>query len=767
MTKAAGPLDGVVAVEIGGGAGGAWCGRILADLGAQVARHAAGDRLAEREEIPGDRRSRGLVDAWLNAGKADLAAAGLDRAIAGADLLILGESAPRLEIAARPRRATIDLSWFGRSGPAADWQGCDLIAQALCGMIHPAGPVDGPPRQLGDLQSALLGGATGAIAALIGLLAPEGHRQMEVSILEACMILGELQTADVHLLSRPVPRLGINRFSPTSPVGIHRCKQGWVGMTIITPAQWQTFCDMLDMPELAADPTLATIYQREHRQDELEPIYDAKLAARTAADWAAQARARKIPLVEVPDAGALLAHPVFAARGALREVASRRGPLRAPASPLRVAAPAGPGSPPPRRLAETDDATAILAGLRVADFSMGWAGPLATRILADLGAEVIKIEAGRYPDWWRTTQWTPEAIARKQYEESYRFAAVNRGKKSVSFDLTTEEGRDLALGLVAQSDVVFENHAAGVMQKLRMGWEDLSPGRDDLIMVSMSAYGAGNALSETRAYGSTLEQGAGLPSFRGQPDEPPVMGHIAYGDPVGGLYGAAALLAALYHRQNGGRGQWLNLSHIETLLPFAAAALLTRGATGAEPPRIGNRHVGMVPHGIFPAAGTDSWLALAVEGPQAWRALARMIGRPDWDRLADPADRRAIEDEIETAIAAWSGRQPAAEAAAALQAAGVSAAPVLTPEASQIWPHLVERGFFHDTSRPHIGDQRQAGLGFTIDGARPPLRGVAPFLGGDSHAVATGLLGLSEDSHAALLARGVISLRPTSLRGIG
>src|SRR5690606_22668721 len=260
----------------------------------------------------------------------------------------------------------------------------------------------------------------------------------------------------------------------------------------------------------------------------------------------------KVPLVVVPDAGALATHPVFTRRGTVAPLPARPD-LVAPGSPLRVAAPVadvgkGAAEVTPRnadkaagRHASTSASTeatadrggsdAPLAGRRVTDFSMGWAGPIATRILADLGADVIKIEAGRYPDWWRSTQWTPEAIASRQHEKSCRFAAVNRGKRSVSFDLTTAEGRALARALVAASDVAVENHAAGVIDRLGMGWAELSRDRSDLVMLSMSAFGSGNALSDTRAYGSTLEQASGMPSFRGSEGMPPMMGHIAYGDP--------------------------------------------------------------------------------------------------------------------------------------------------------------------------------------------------------------------------------------------
>lgn len=759
MTAQTGPLSGIRAVELGCGVGAAWCGKMLVELGATVLRAEpeGGDPMRRRREDPADPATEGLLDAWLNDGKHPVEG-DLDRAVEESDLLILGEGDRRPVIAAKPRVATVDLSWFGRSGPRADWRGSDAAAQALCGMIQIAGPVEGPPQQLGDLQAAMVGGVSALTAALAALYADGGHREFGVSILEACLVLTELALADTQTSGRPSARIGVNRFHPTCPVTIHQCREGWLGITLITPEQWITFCDLLDLPDFAADPGLATIYLRIERADEIEPVIDAKLKTRTAEEWAALARERRVPLVVVPNAGGILDHPVFQARGtlaAVRDVSGARGPR----SPLRVSAPAGGVS----RLPD-GDGTSPLGGLRIADFSMGWAGPLATRTLADFGAEVIKIEAGRYPDWWRGTKWDEESIASGQYEESRRFAAVNRGKKSVSFDLTTEEGRSLARDLVSHSHVVVENHAAGVMNRLGMGWAALSEGWSDLVMLSMSAFGSGNVWSETRAYGSTLEQAAGLPCFRGREDWPPTMGHIAYGDPIGGIYGAAAILAALVHRRRGGAGQWINMSQVECLLPFAAPAILSRSVTHKEPARLYNGHVTMAPHGIFPAAGSDRWIFVAVDTDDAWRELAVIIGRKDLASL--PVDaRKAQEAEIENAIADWSRGRDGIDAASLLQAEGIIAAPVLLPIETLEDSHLAARGVYIDLDRPHIGHQRQFALPIVINGQRASCRGPAPLLGGDSEAVLAQIIGLDATGFQALREAGVVSLRPTSLRG--
>lgn len=762
---------GLRVVELAGGVAGAYCAKLFADFGASVMRlePAAGDPLRHRREVPDDPATEGLYFAYLNAGKGALAGSAADDEIAASDLLIVGEHWDGGRPATRPRRATVELGWF----PKRDWRGSDLIAQALSGMVHPVGPAEGPPQQQGDAQSAIVGGVTAYIAAMTGLLAKGGHRHFEVSIVEAVLVLSEYQMAFAETLDRPVRRVGINRFEPSCPVSIHPCREGMLGITVFTPAQWEAFCELIELPELGRDPELATSALRIEHVERFEPLVAERLRQRTAAEWAAAGRERRIPLVVVPDALGILEHPAFRERRSLATVSVDGRRLAVPRTPFRLTL-----TPPRRELGaapaagvvalavpageEADDAP--LAGLSVADFSMGWAGPLATRILADLGAEVVKIEAGRYPDWWRSVEWTPEAIACHQYEESRHFAALNRGKKSVSLDLTTAEGLSLARRLAAKSDLVVENQAAGVMPRLGLGYDDIRTERADTIMLSMSAFGSGNPWSDTRAYGSTLEQGSGLPSFCGAPDWPPTLGHVGYGDAIGGVNGCAALLTALYHRRRTGEGQWINLSQIECMLPFTTPALLVRGATGREPERRRNRHVEMVPHGIYPGKGTDRWIAIAVDGAAPWRALAETIGREDW-RSLDAAARRAREDEIDAAIARWTTTQDIFEAAALLQAQGVIAAPVLHPGEVAAEPHLVADSFFHDTERAYVGRQRQAGLAIREAGRRYSLRGVAPFLGADSRAILTGRLGLDEARVEALLADGVVSLQPTALRG--
>ncbi len=264
----------------------------------------------------------------------------------------------------------------------------------------------------------------------------------------------------------------------------------------------------------------------------------------------------------------------------------------------------------------------------------------------------------------------------RHYEEARHFNFVARAKKSVSLDLTQQEGLALTKDLTRHCDIVVENQAAGVMPGL--GWNQLSEGRDDLIYLSMSAFGTDNAWSDTRAYGSVLEQGSGLPSFCGREGDPPVMGHIAYGDPIGGVYGAASLLTALYHRARTGQGQWINNTQIEAMLPFTAHSVLIR---------LGNRHSFMAPHGVFATMGDDRWVALAVPDDKGWQGLCALMGRRDWaadEGLASVEGGRARQDELEAGIAAW----------AILQDAGVAAGAVLHLDEVAENFHFQARNFF-------------------------------------------------------------------------
>ena len=828
------PLAGIQVIEIGGGAAGAYCGRLLADAGAQVLAIALSEAHRQAGIVRADLPTEHAYAAYLAAGKQGLPVNADAQALAAlcraADLVLVGEASGFDALLAAPKVASIALSWFGHLGERRHWQGNDLTVQALTGMPQMAGTTAGPPLAGGDRQATTLGGVTAYIAACAALLAKPAQgtaaapRRMDVSILEANLVLAEMH---MHFFERdglPMQRWGLNRFAPNSPVGIYPCQDGFVGITVSTPDQWRALCQALDLQAQAADPQLATRELRFARLDEVEQVLCTALASRSADEWAAVGRQFRVPIVPVPDAPGILSHPVFGVRQSLAglvvdgvRVQVPRTPFGLTATPigtelLAAAAPAGrtdlastradrpaelAASPPAEPLAnwqadclqaatppaETTAASPPphtappLQGLTLVDFSMGWAGPLASRLMADLGAEVIKIEAGRYPDWWRGMNWTPEFIATRQYELSTIFCGLNRGKRGVSLDLTTPTGRDLALALVAGADAVIENQAAGVMDKFGLGYAQLAQARPDLVMVSMSAFGTGNAWSDTRAYGSTLEQGSGLPSFTGLPGAAPTMTHLAHGDPVGGLYGCAALLTALVHRRRTGVGQYVNLSMVEAMLQFTTPALLTHQISPELALRQGNQRPALSPHGIYPSAGVDQWVAVAVQDDAAFAALAGLLGRADCSAgcaagwaddtgLRTLAGRQQHAAEIDAAISRWTRQHSPGHAAQLLQAAGIVAAPLLHAEHLPQDAHLIAAGYFIDLDRAVSGPQRQGGLAIQQDGQRLGARSPAPLLGEHSQAVLQQHVAIGPAQFEALLAAGVVSFSPKPARNL-
>jgi crotonobetainyl-CoA:carnitine CoA-transferase CaiB-like acyl-CoA transferase len=320
---------------------------------------------------------------------------------------------------------------------------------------------------------------------------------------------------------------------------------------------------------------------------------------------------------------------------------------------------------------------------------------------------------------------------------------------------------------VRTADGVVENYACGVLAKLGLDYSHLVQEKPDLVMVSMPAFGSTTPWAEVRAYGSTLEHGSGLPTITGRPNDPPIMNHIAYGDPIGGLNACPALLAGILHQRRTGEGQFVDLSQVECLFPLVAPWVIEQSINGTVAPRRGNRHPWLAPHGCFRCAGEDAWIVVAVTADDAWPALARTIGRPDLG--ADPAlataeGRRARESELETAIEAWTSERSPDEAMAALQAQGVAAGAVRgLREVMETEPQLTARGFWQRIDRPFLGPHLQSSPVFREEGRPYPIRTPAPTLGQSTREVLTRLLGLTAAELDRLEAARIIGEAPVPM----
>ncbi|WP_245313071.1 CaiB/BaiF CoA-transferase family protein, partial [Bradyrhizobium macuxiense] len=536
-----GALSHLRIIEIGSAAATSYCARLFADFGADVQKiePAQGDPL--RRAAPLTPGGQSAWFAFLNFNKSSVmldrndarAASRLSELIGVCDILLDGRGldaadCPDIDLDAikrdNPGLIHLDLSWFGDRGPYANFAATDATIRALTGLVKLVGPEQGPPMHAPDFQTGILGGLWGVIAAsssVLGRMQDGRGRASHLSMFEASIAVTEYIMFEAFSRGDIMRRIGVNRFWPTFPVGIYETKQGWLGVTTVTPAQWRSFCEMLGLLDLRDDPTLFLGVDRLQHVADIEGKILPRLKQRTAQEWFAEGLKRKIPIVPVPEISDLIADEEKRARGAIVPITigeesgfsagtmqrlTGTPPLRGGRVPnvgeqqaKREAAPraAAPKPAAANRLP--------LEGIRVVDFSMGWAGPICTRTLADLGADVIKIEAIQYPDWWRGVDRRPAYVLEQMYEKSVRYCIMNRNKRGITLDLTRPKGLALAKRLLADADLVVDNYSVEVLPKLGLGYEVLSKINPKLVMMSMSAFGAGSVYRDCRAYGSTLE----------------------------------------------------------------------------------------------------------------------------------------------------------------------------------------------------------------------------------------------------------------------
>ncbi len=405
-----------------------------------------------------------------------------------------------------------------------------------------------------------------------------------------------------------------------------------------------------------------------------------------------------------------------------------------------------------------------LAGVRVLDLSKVWAGPYATRLLADTGAEVIKVEAPGAWDMIRSLTLLPHDTERG-YNRSAYFNHTNRNQYGCVIDFSHPKGHELALRLVALSDVVIENHRADVLERLDLTYETMRTARSDIILVSMPSHGLSGPDAHHIAYGTHIEQLAGLVSLNGYPDGPPQRSAISYGDPMAGTVAAAATIAALLHRRWTGQGQHIEVAQWEAFLSMLGEAFLEYSMTGREPPRRGNSHSSMAPHGVYRCQGDDSWVAIAVGSDAEFASLCRVIGRPELaqdGRFADVVSRHRHQDELDEIISAWTRERGHREVAAELQAASVPASPVLTIPELVADPHLAERGFFEEVAHREAGTWTMDGPAWRFDRTPAHIRLPAPCFAEHNDYVFRDLLGLSKQEVAELEREGVTAREPAA-----
>ena len=398
-----------------------------------------------------------------------------------------------------------------------------------------------------------------------------------------------------------------------------------------------------------------------------------------------------------------------------------------------------------------------LEGVRVADFTWVWAGPFCTLQLAHLGAEVIRIESASrtcvtrlLPPWYRGEF----GVNRSGYFNQY-----NLGKLSVTLDLKQEKGIQVAKDLVAASDIVCENFAAGVMDRAGLGYDELRRINPTIIMISLSGYGSTGPEHEFVSYGPAQVPLSGMSSLTGYSGSPPMHVGISYGDPTGGLHGAVAVLAALMHREYTGEGQYIDLSQQETSIAVLAEGLLEQSINGGQPPRCGNRDPLMAPHGVFRCAGEQRWTAIAVRDDEEWQRFATMIGGAALatdPRFVTLAARKANEDALEAVVTEWTVTRSVEDIVRSLQAAGIPAFASMSNENLSRDAHLNQSGLFVYPSHPEVGPVQHVGIPWRMSGTPTSVRRPAPCLGEHTEEILSRVLGYNAATIAELRRENVL-----------
>ena len=401
-----------------------------------------------------------------------------------------------------------------------------------------------------------------------------------------------------------------------------------------------------------------------------------------------------------------------------------------------------------------------LAGLRVLEITTAWAGPMLGRILRVFGAEVVKIESLDAIDNWRgavkgddRVRYPDREPGERPYNRSAWFNTQNIGKQSLGLNLKAPQARPAIEAMVREADIVISNFAAGALQRMHLGYEDLRRLREDIILLEMVVTGEGGPLAGTRGVGPTMEALAGMTVLTGYGDGVPQRTGPAYVDPIGALNGAMAVLLAVHHHARTGQGQRIELAQRESLMHWYGERLLLAAQDGLELAPDGNALAWAAPHDAYRARGDDEWVAIAVFEDAEWQALCHAMGQPQWvhdPRFENARARVANTAALRETLEAWTTLHDKHAAAALLQSHGVCAAPVCCGRDVHDDPQLLATGYLFELDHSEAGRHRYNDLPFRFADTTDTARHPAPLLG----------------EHTELLLRTWANLDPATIQNL-
>lgn len=401
-------------------------------------------------------------------------------------------------------------------------------------------------------------------------------------------------------------------------------------------------------------------------------------------------------------------------------------------------------------MTSTSSGDRLLDGVRVLDLSRVMSGPFCTAMLADLGAEVIKIEMPGGGDDSRHFGPFVEG-------ESAYFMLLNRGKKSMTLDLKSDRGREILMAMVKSSDVVIENFRPGVAKRLGFDYDSLAPHHPGLIYASISGFGQDGPLADRPAYDLIVQAMSGLMNVTGQRDGPPTAVGESVIDVCTGMFAAWGISTALFDRERTGKGRNLDIAMMDSMFSMMLTVLSMQLYTDRPPTRVGSRHPVTYPVDVF--AASDGHIVMVVTTDRAFAALCKAIGQPalsDDDRFRTNADRNAHESDLKAAIEAWTSTRSADSAVAALAEAGIPASPVLSVGDVVDSDHIAHREMTSTVDHPTLGEVPMVHQPVRFSGADRSFQRPPPLLGEHTRELLASLLGLDEAQIEKLTDQNVI-----------
>jgi crotonobetainyl-CoA:carnitine CoA-transferase CaiB-like acyl-CoA transferase len=778
-----GALAGLRVVELGTDIAAPYCTKLLVDLGADVYKieRPCGDPLRNWGT------AGGLFE-YLNAGKrgltVDLTTSpdALVELLAKADLLVedlSAGSADRFDLGLdrvslqriNPNLVVVRISDYGQEGPRRDRQSTGLTLQAASGWVNTR-ELGRAPVQAGARIPEYIAGGYAALGALTALrVADTGlDRVVEVDVSAFEAMLSTLPYP--MMMAERLKSLGLPPNSKARPMlGIVRAADGWVGINCLTGQHWLDVCAMVGLPEFG-DHQMAIMIGGPER-DEFFAKAQPWLESMTVADLVELSQAMRIPAAPVNDGQSILDCPQYRERGFFIEDATRR--FKRPGAPFRFSrAPVGNPRPAPQlgdtatawegrrgtgATPQTADVAVPFAGLKVFDLSTFWSGSYLTCYLGAFGADVVKVESIQRPDAHRYSG----SLLRSSddwYEIGPMWQGTNLNKRDITLNLGTETGRELAMKLAAEADVVVENFSPRVVEQFGLDYDSLAKVNPGVVMVRMPGLGLEGPWREYVGWALNFEQLSGMSAATGYADGPPcnLQGPA---DPIVGVHATVALLAALDHRRRTGEGQLIEVAQIEVGAAVMAEPVIEYSLTGRVREREGNRHRQFA-QGVYPAAGDDQWVAISIRDDADWAAVADALGRPelrDDPRYATQEARLANHDALDETLTAWTSVNPPEEAAETLRRRNVPAERLLTPDRMYDVDQLEARGYYQEVDHRLAGRQSFPGWPFRISPG--PLRHhrTAPPTLGQHNVEVLRTLGLSDDELATLRDDQVIGER--------